>query len=146
MLCLYAPPLKFWFQTDLGLENSASYYRHSLRSCPLPIIPLCLPREEFFFFFFFSSRLVRPWKNGQWQRAVARAVGAMDSCFALFGVHQHGLAVGSMNGEKAPCIKDPDDELMSPDDMAVPMREVLARPWIGVCVPRPLALSLSSWK
>ena len=46
--------------------------------------------------------------------------------------------------EKAPCIKDPDDELMSPDDMAVRIREVLARPWIGVCVP--LALSLSSSK
>ena len=44
--------------------------------------------------------------------------------------------------EKAPCIKDPDDELMSPDDMAVCMREVLARLWIGVCLP--FALSLSS--
>ena len=44
--------------------------------------------------------------------------------------------------EKAPYIKDPDDELMSPDDMAVRMREVLARPGIGVC--EPLALSLSS--
>ena len=31
-----------------------------------------------------------------------------------------------------------------PSDMAVRMREVLARPWIGICVP--LALSLSSCK
>ena len=27
MLCLCAVQLKFWFQTDLGRENSASYYR-----------------------------------------------------------------------------------------------------------------------
>ena len=27
MLCLCTPQLKFWFQTDLGRENSASYYR-----------------------------------------------------------------------------------------------------------------------
>ena len=27
MLCLCAPQLKFWFQTNLGRENSASYYR-----------------------------------------------------------------------------------------------------------------------
>ena len=27
MLCLYAAQLKFWFQTDLGRENSASCYR-----------------------------------------------------------------------------------------------------------------------
>ena len=27
MLCLCAAQLKFWFQTDLGCENSASYYR-----------------------------------------------------------------------------------------------------------------------
>ena len=27
MLCLSAAQLKFWFQTDLGRENSASYYR-----------------------------------------------------------------------------------------------------------------------
>ena len=27
MLCLCAAQLKFWFQTDLGRENSASYYR-----------------------------------------------------------------------------------------------------------------------
>ena len=27
MLCLGASQLKFWFQTDLGRENSASYYR-----------------------------------------------------------------------------------------------------------------------
>ena len=28
MLCLSAAQLKFSFQTDLGRENSASYYRH----------------------------------------------------------------------------------------------------------------------
>ena len=28
MLCLWAAQLKFWFQTALGRENSASYYRH----------------------------------------------------------------------------------------------------------------------
>ena len=27
MLCLCATQLRFWFQTDLGRENSASYYR-----------------------------------------------------------------------------------------------------------------------
>ena len=27
MLCLCAAQLKFWFQTDLGRENLASYYR-----------------------------------------------------------------------------------------------------------------------
>ena len=31
-----------------------------------------------------------------------------------------------------------------PGDMAVRMREVLARPWVGVCVP--LALSLSHYQ
>ena len=29
-----------------------------------------------------------------------------------------------------------------PGDMAVRMREVLARPWVGVCVPLALSLSL----
>ena len=27
MSCISAAQLKFWFQTDLGRENSASYYR-----------------------------------------------------------------------------------------------------------------------
>ena len=27
MSCIYAAQLKFWFQTDLGRKNSASYYR-----------------------------------------------------------------------------------------------------------------------
>ena len=31
MLCLCAAQLKFWFQTDLGRENSASYYRQGRR-------------------------------------------------------------------------------------------------------------------
>ena len=29
---------------------------------------------------------------------ITPAVAAMDSCFALMGAHQHGIAVGSMNG------------------------------------------------
>ena len=33
MLCLCAAQLKFWFQTDLGRENSASYYRRREDSC-----------------------------------------------------------------------------------------------------------------
>ena len=37
---------------------------------------------------------------------IIRAVAAMDRCFALIGAHQHGIAVGSMNGE-SPCFKDP---------------------------------------
>ena len=41
---------------------------------------------------------------------ITRAVAAMDSCFALIKAQQHG-------------------------DTAVRMREVLARPWVGVCVP-----------
>ena len=28
---------------------------------------------------------------------ITRAVAAMDSCFALVGAHQHGIAVGSMS-------------------------------------------------
>ena len=36
MLCLCAARLKFWFQTDLGHENSASCYRQgNLRSGPI---------------------------------------------------------------------------------------------------------------
>ena len=31
MLCLCAAQLKFWFQSDLGRENSASYYRQGRR-------------------------------------------------------------------------------------------------------------------
>ena len=30
---------------------------------------------------------------------ITQAVAAMDSCFALIGAHQHGIAVGPMNGE-----------------------------------------------
>ena len=33
MLCLCAARLKFWFQTDLGCENSASYYRQGRHCC-----------------------------------------------------------------------------------------------------------------
>ena len=41
---------------------------------------------------------------------------AMDSCFALVRAHQHG-------------------------DMAVRVREILARPWVGICVLLALKLS-----
>ena len=47
---------------------------------------------------------------------ITRAVAAMDSCFAFVRAHQHG-------------------------DMAVRVREILARPWVGIRVL--LALSLS---
>ena len=33
-----------------------------------------------------------------------------------------------------------------PGDMTVRMREVLARPWVGECVPLTLSLSLSIWR
>ena len=37
MFCFWAAQLKFWFKTDLGLENSASYYRQDscFRLCSL---------------------------------------------------------------------------------------------------------------
>jgi len=47
---------------------------------------------------------------------ITQAVAARDSCFALIRAHQHG-------------------------DMAVCMREVLARPWVGICVLLDLRLS-----
>ena len=34
---------------------------------------------------------------------ITRAVAAMDSCFALIGAHQHGIAVQSMSEDKT-CI------------------------------------------
>ena len=41
---------------------------------------------------------------------ITRAVTAMDSCFALLGAHQHGIAVGSMNKENPRVsLKDPSD-------------------------------------
>ena len=40
--------------------------RSSLRSCPLPIIPLCPSREEGVIFF--ASRLVRPRKKNAWSQ------------------------------------------------------------------------------
>ena len=36
---------------------------------------------------------------------ITRAVAAMDSCFALVGAHQHGIAVGSKHSEN-PCISE----------------------------------------
>ena len=52
----------------------------------------------------------------------------MDSCFALIWAHQHTIDVHGF---------------YRPGDMAVGMREVLARPWVGVCVPVSLRLSIS---
>ena len=37
---------------------------------------------------------------------ITRAMAAMDSCFALVGAHQHGIAVGSMSRVN-PSIRDP---------------------------------------
>ena len=51
---------------------------------------------------------------------ITRAVAAMDSCFALARAHQHGIAVGSLNGRTRVSTT------------AVRMREVLVRPWVGV--------------
>ena len=39
MLCLCAAQLKFWFQTDLGCENSARYYRQG-RQLPLTLLTM----------------------------------------------------------------------------------------------------------
>ena len=51
----------------------------------------------------------------------------MDSCLTLIGANQHGITVGSNEGETAlHCSR-------SPSDMVVRMREVLARPWVGLC-------------
>ena len=71
----------------------------------------------------------------------------MDSCFTLPGAHQHGKAVGSINGKEYAMLMSPNKGETAvygchcAGDMAVRMREVLARPWVGVCVP--LALNLS---
>ena len=83
---------------------------------------------------------------------ITPAVAAMDSCFTLTGAHQHGIAVGSMNGltvsQRPFTVESPSkDETVFYvchylGDMTMCMCEVLARPWVGVCVP--LALSLSN--
>ena len=52
----------------------------------------------------------------------------MDSCFVLIWAHQHTIDVHGFYRS---------------GDMAVGMREVLARPWVGVCVPVSLRLSIS---
>ena len=71
----------------------------------------------------------------------------MDSCFTLSGAYQHGKAVGAINGGEYAMLMSPNKGETAvhgchcEGDMAVRMREVLARPWVGVCVP--LALSLS---
>ena len=54
----------------------------------------------------------------------------MDSCFVLIWAHQHTIDVNGFYSYR-------------PGDMAVGMREVLARPWVGVCVPVSLRLSIS---
>ena len=71
----------------------------------------------------------------------------MDSCFTLPGAHQHGIAVGSINGGEYAMLTSLNKGETAvhgyhyPGDMAVRMREVLARPWVGVCVPFALSLS-----
>ena len=56
--------LKFYFRIYIG--NQSFRYRAlvcregSLRSCPLPIIPLCLSREEGMIHFFVGSHVKKP--------------------------------------------------------------------------------------
>ena len=59
---------------------------------------------------------------------ITRAVAAMDSCFALIWVHQHSIDIHGCHRR---------------GDMAVRMREILARRWVGVSVPVSLRLSIS---
>ena len=58
---------------------------------------------------------------------ITRAVAAMDSCFALIGAHKQGMSIAATALNHCP------------DDVAVRMREVVAMPWVAICVP--LALS-----
>ena len=51
---------------------------------------------------------------------ITRAVTAMDGCLAIIWAHQHSIDIHGCD---------------RPGDMAVRMREALARPWVGVCVP-----------
>ena len=55
------------FNTQLPAPNPDLSVISSLRSCLLPIVPLCLSREEGVIFF--SSCLVRPWKKKQKKKA-----------------------------------------------------------------------------
>ena len=51
MLCLCAAQLKFWFQTDLGRENSASYLREGRQLLlTLLTIVMCWSRSTFNFY------------------------------------------------------------------------------------------------
>ena len=56
-----------------------------------------------------ETHVPSPW-YGQYRthahNHITRAVAAMDSCFALVGAHQHGIAVGSRSGSK-PAHRDP---------------------------------------
>ena len=56
-----------------------------------------------------ETHVPSPW-YGQYRthahNHITRAVAAMDSCFALIGAHQHGIAVGSRSGSK-PAHRDP---------------------------------------
>ena len=54
---------------------------------------------------------------------ITQAVAAMDSSFALIGTHQHGIAVGSMNGENSRVSKTVK----------------------GVCMPLAVSLSYEEW-
>ena len=68
----------------------------------------------------------------------------MDSCFALPGAHQHGIAVGSINGREYAMLMSPSKGETAvhgchyPSDIAVRMREVLTRPWYGLVYVCPL--------
>ena len=58
----------------------------------------------------------------------------MDSCFTLPGAHQHGIAIGSINGGECAMLMSLNKGETAvrgchyTGDMAVRMREVLARP------------------
>ena len=98
---------------------------------PSPYYPSMSPTGRVFFFFPLHSSALK--KTGS---------GSHGQLFRPYWGSSAWHSRWVNEREKAPCIKDPDDELMIPDDMAVCMREVLARLWIGVCLP--FALSLSS--
>ena len=106
---------------------------------PSPYYPSMSPAGRVIFFFL-STR--PPLKNRAVAEGSGTGSGSHGQLFRPFWGSSAWHSRWVNEREKVPCIKDPDDELMSPDDMAVCMREVLARLWIGVCLP--FALSLSS--
>ena len=61
------------------------------------------PTERITTKLFTQAHVPTPWYGQYLTHAhnhITPALAAMDSCFALIGAHQHGIAVGSMKGEK----------------------------------------------